>query len=199
MVGHSYGSGLVRRYGYRFPEEVVGIVLTATSYPDEEVLRNASAADEQDESLFKIYGLCTRTGLLRLMPEGLLPEAARLYFGLLRRYLPPETAECEIAFSYQTRHAQSMVIEREHPTSAEEDEDVAACRRGFGNIPSWCSRSDGFIHLMLTNARGRKPGAKRNGRRNWRDCPHEESTSMSTAAISFRSNGQPSLSMRSAM
>lgn len=70
-----------------------------------------------------------------MIPEGLLPETVRLYFGFLRRYLPSETAECEIAFLYQTRHVQSMVIEREHPTSAEEDEDVAACRRGFGNIP----------------------------------------------------------------
>ena len=135
LVGHSYGSGLIRRYRYRFPEQVVGMVLTATSYPDEEVRPNASAADEQDRSLFKIYGLCTRTGLLRMIPEGLLPETVRLYFGFLRRYLPSETAECEIAFLYQTRHVQSMVIEREHPTSAEEDEDVAACRRGFGNIP----------------------------------------------------------------
>src|SRR5581483_1420606 len=44
MVGHSYGSGLVRRYVYRFPDEVGGMVLASTSYPDQEVRR--IAADE---------------------------------------------------------------------------------------------------------------------------------------------------------
>jgi pimeloyl-ACP methyl ester carboxylesterase len=135
MVGHSYGSALVRRYAYHFPDEVAGIVLTATSYPDEELLRKAAESSKRDRCLFETYAGTTRSGLLRIMPEGFLPEMFRGYFGLLRKYLPSQAAQSEIAFLHQTRHVQSLVLEADHPSPTEEQDDAAACSRGFGDVP----------------------------------------------------------------
>lgn len=135
IVGHSYGSGLALRFAYRFPNEVQGMVLAAASYPDEEVQRIAADRSEQDERYSQIYAWTTRTGLLRITPERYLPEILRVYFGLLRRYLPPKTAECEIAFLHQTRHVQAFHTERGWPTPKEGMEEVAACKRGFGDMP----------------------------------------------------------------
>jgi pimeloyl-ACP methyl ester carboxylesterase len=135
LVGHSYGSGIVRRFAYRFPNEIRGMVLTATSYPDEEVQRIAADTSVEGWLYFEIYAWCTRLGLMRITPERCAPGMLGVYFGLLRQYLPARTAECEIAFLHQTRHVQSLLMEMAHPTSKEEIEDVAACTRGFGNIP----------------------------------------------------------------
>ena len=65
----------------------------------------------------------------------ILPEMGRQYLDFIREHLPPRAAESEIAFLHQTKHVQSMVIEKGHPTSIEEQEDEAACRRGFGDMP----------------------------------------------------------------
>jgi pimeloyl-ACP methyl ester carboxylesterase len=135
IVGHSYGCGLVRRFAYRFPREVTGMVLAATSYPDEDVQRLAAEASERDMRYLKIYAWTTRLGLARVTPERFLPEMARAYFGFLRERLPPKAAESEIAFLRQTNHVQSMADERQHPTPIEESEDAAACRQGFGDMP----------------------------------------------------------------
>jgi pimeloyl-ACP methyl ester carboxylesterase len=135
MVGHSYGSGLVRRYAYRFRNEVAGIVLTATSYPDEEVLRKSAESSDRHRRGFDIYAWTTRAGLLRILPERVLPEILRDYFALLRKYLPLQAAESEIAFLHQTKHVQALVLEADHPTPKEEVEDATACRQGFGSIP----------------------------------------------------------------
>jgi pimeloyl-ACP methyl ester carboxylesterase len=135
IVGHSYGSGLARRFTYRFPNDVKGIVLTATSYPDEEIQRIATDTSIRGKFLFASYAWSARFGLMRITPEKYLPEMLSVYFGLLRQYLPPRTAEREIAFLHQTRHVQSLMIERGHPTSEEDMEDVAACTRGFGDMP----------------------------------------------------------------
>ena len=134
MVGHSYGSSLVRRYGYRFPDQIAGMVLTATSYPDEEVRRTAADA-KRYRRFFEIYAWATRMSLLRIVPKRLLPDMFRVYVGLLRKYLPLEAAESEVAFLHQTKHVQSLVSAADLPTPIEEDEDAAACSRGFGNIP----------------------------------------------------------------
>jgi pimeloyl-ACP methyl ester carboxylesterase len=135
IVGHSYGSGFARRFAYRFQNEVKGMVLTATSYPDEDVQQVAANTSKQDMRYSEFFAWTTRLGLLRITPETFLPEMLRVYFGYLRQYLPPKTAECEIAFLHQTRHVQSFMIERARPTPKEEIEDVAACTRGFGNMP----------------------------------------------------------------
>jgi len=135
IVGHSYGSGLARRFAYRFPSKVKGLVLTATSYPDEGLLRTAADTSARGRFYFDIYGWSTGLGLTRITPERNLPQMFRVYFGLLRKYLPLKVAECEIAFLHQTRHVRSLTIEREHPTSKEESEDVAACKRGFADMP----------------------------------------------------------------
>ena len=135
IVGHSYGSGLVLRFAYRFPNEVKGMVLTAASYPDEEVHRIAAEVTAQSKSYSQIYVWSTRSGLLRITPESYLPEMLRTYFGLLRRYLPPKAAESEIAFLHQLRHVQSFMMESGHPTREGELEEVAACTRGFGDMP----------------------------------------------------------------
>ena len=135
IVGHSYGSGLARRYAYRFENEVRGMVLAATSFPDEEVQRIAAERSKQDAGYLAVYAWTTRLGLLRVTPERFLPEMARIYFNYLRNYLPPKAAECEIAFLHQAKHVQAMLSEREHSTPEEESEDAAACRRGFGNMP----------------------------------------------------------------
>jgi pimeloyl-ACP methyl ester carboxylesterase len=135
IAGHSYGSGLARRFAYRFPNEVKGMVLTAASYPDEEVQRIAADTSTRDRFYFEIYAWSTRLGLMRITPERYLPEMLGVYFGFLRKYLPPRVAECEIAFLHQARHVQSFLIERGHPTPEEETEDVAAYTRGFGDMP----------------------------------------------------------------
>ena len=135
IVGHSYGSGLARRFAYRLPDEVKGMVLTATSYPDEEMQQLSIDTNSRDTRFFETYAWTTRLGLLRITPERRLPEMLRVYFGLLRQYLPPKIAQCEIAFLHQTRHVQSLIIERSHPTPKEEIEDIAACTRGFGDMP----------------------------------------------------------------
>ena len=135
MVGHSYGSGLVRRYVHRFPQDVVGIVLTATSYPDEEWHRKAAESSDRDRRILKTYAWTTRLGLLRTVPERFLPEMFRVYLGLLRKYLPRQAAESEIAFLHQTRHVQSLILEADHPNDIEEAEDRAACSKGFGSLP----------------------------------------------------------------
>ncbi len=135
MVGHSYGSGLVRRYAHRFPDEVTGIVLTATSYPDEEWHRKAADSGDRDRRLLQTYAWTTRLGLLRVMPERFLPEMFRVYLGLLRKYLPRQAADSEIAFLHQTRHVQSLVLEADHPSPIEEADDLAACSKGFGSLP----------------------------------------------------------------
>jgi pimeloyl-ACP methyl ester carboxylesterase len=134
MVGHSYGCEVVRRYAFRFPDEVAGIVLAATSYPDEETLKYAKM-DEHERRFFQLYGWSVRTGLLRMIPERFLPEMLRVYTGLLRKYLPPNAAESEVTFLRQTRHVQSLVSEAAHPNLGEEMEDVAGCHRGLGNMP----------------------------------------------------------------
>ncbi|MGH9632455.1 MAG: hypothetical protein ACRD7E_29465, partial [Bryobacteraceae bacterium] len=118
-----------------FPDQVAGIVLTATSYPDDEVLRKAAESGDRDRRLFEIYAQATRAGVLRIIPERFLPEMLRAYFGLLRKYLPPKAAQSEIAFLHQTKHVQSMVLEADRPSLIEQREDVAACSRGFGNLP----------------------------------------------------------------
>ena len=135
IVGHSYGSGLVLRFAYRFPDEVKGMVLTATSYPDEEVQRIAAEMRVRSRAYFKMYTWSTRLGLMRITPERYLPDIYRTYVGSLRQYLPPKVAECEIAFLHQTRHVQSFAIESGRQAPDEESEEVAACRRGFGNMP----------------------------------------------------------------
>jgi len=104
IVGHSYGSGLARRFAYRFSNEVKGMVLAATSYPDEDVQQIAANTSEQDTRYSEMFAWTTRLGLLRITPEKYLPEMLRVHFGFLRQYLPPKTAECEIAFLHQTRH-----------------------------------------------------------------------------------------------
>jgi hypothetical protein len=111
------------------------MVLTASSYPDEDVQQIAANTSKQDTRSSEIFVWTTRLGLLRVTPEKYLPEMLRVYFGYLRQYLPPRTAECEIAFLHQTKHVQSFMIERARPTPKEEIEDVAACTRGFGNMP----------------------------------------------------------------
>jgi pimeloyl-ACP methyl ester carboxylesterase len=135
IVGHSYGSGLVLRFAYRFPNEVKGMVLTAASYPDEEVQRIAAEMRIRGRAYFEMYTWSTRLGLMRITPERYLPDIYRTYVGSLRQYLPPKTAECEIAFLHQTRHVQSFAIESLRWTPDEESEEVAACNRGFGNMP----------------------------------------------------------------
>jgi pimeloyl-ACP methyl ester carboxylesterase len=135
IVGHSYGSGLALRFAYRFRNEVKGMVLTAASYPDEEVQRITADTSARSRSYSEIYVWSTRFGLMRITPERYLPEMLRVYFGLLRQYLPPKAAECEIAFLHQTRHVQSFMLETGHPTPKEEIEEVAACARGFGDMP----------------------------------------------------------------
>jgi hypothetical protein len=112
------------------------MVLTATSYPDEETRRIAADVNQRDTRFFEIYAWTTRLGLSRITPERYLPEMGRQYFDFLRKRLPPQAAESEIAFLHQTRHVQSLVIEKkDHPTSTEENEDQAACRHGFGDMP----------------------------------------------------------------
>jgi len=135
IVGHSYGSGLALRFAYRFQNEVVGMVLTAASYPDEEVQKISADVRTRARSYAAMYAWSTRSGLMRLTPERYLPDMLRVYFGALRRYLPPKTAECEIAFLHQTRHVQSFLIESGRPTPDEDIEEVAACKRGFANMP----------------------------------------------------------------
>ena len=80
------------------------MVLTATSYPDEDVQQIAANTSEQDTRYSEMFAWTTRLGLLRITPEKYLPEMLRVHFGFLRQYLPPKTAECEIAFLHQTRH-----------------------------------------------------------------------------------------------
>ena len=111
IVGHSYGSGLVLRFAYRFSNEVKGMVLTAASYPDEEVQRISAETRIRGRSYFEMYAWSTRLGLMRITPEKYLPDMLRVYFGSLRKYLPPKAAECEIAFLHQTRHVHSFLIE----------------------------------------------------------------------------------------
>jgi pimeloyl-ACP methyl ester carboxylesterase len=135
IVGHSYGSGLARRFAYRFSSEVKGMVLMATSYPDTHTQEIASGVSKEDTRYSDIYVWSTRLGLMRMTPERYLPDMVRVYFGFLRRYLPPKIAECEIAFLHQTGHVQSFMMERGRPTAEEEFEDVAACNRGFGDMP----------------------------------------------------------------
>jgi len=135
IVGHSYGAGLVLRFAYRFPNEVKGMVLTAASYPDEEVQRITADTSIRGRPYFAMYAWSTRLGLMRITPEKYLPDMFRVYFGSLRHYLPPRTAECEIAFLHQTRHVQSFLIESGHPTPDEEIEEVAACTHRFGDMP----------------------------------------------------------------
>jgi pimeloyl-ACP methyl ester carboxylesterase len=135
IVGHSFGSGLVLRFAYRFPNEVKGIVLTAASYPDEEVQRISADMSIRSRPYFEMYAWSTRLGLMRITPEKYLPDMLRLYFGSLRKCLPPKAAECEIAFLHQTRHVQSFLVESGHPTPDEEIEEVAACTRRFGDMP----------------------------------------------------------------
>jgi pimeloyl-ACP methyl ester carboxylesterase len=135
IVGHSYGSGLALRFAYRFPNEVKGMVLTAASYPDEEVGRFVAEMSTRGRPYLEMYAWCTRLGLMRITPERRLPDMLRVYFGFLRKYLPPKTAECEIAFLHQTRHVQSFVVERGRPTPNEQIEEAAACTRRFGEMP----------------------------------------------------------------
>ena len=135
IVGHSYGSGLALRFAYRFPNKVKAMVLTAASYPDEEVRQIAAEITARSKSYSQIYVWSTRSGLLRITPESYLPEMLRTYFGLLRRYLPPKAADSEIAFLHQLRHVQSFMMESGHPTREGELEEVAACTRGFGDMP----------------------------------------------------------------
>ena len=135
IVGHSYGSGLVLRFAYRFPNEVKGMVLTAASYPDEEVRRIAAETRIRGKPYFEMYAWSTRLGLMRITPEKYLPDILRTYFGSLRQYLTPKAAECEIAFLHQTRHVQSFLMESGRPTRDEEIEEVAACNRRFGDLP----------------------------------------------------------------
>lgn len=111
------------------------MVLTATSYPDAEFQRRAVQNSSRDEHLYRTYLWTTRTGLLRFIPERLLPGMLPTFIGYLRKYLPPTVAKSEIAFLHQTRHVESIVVEAEHPNSREEEEDSTACRRGFGSIP----------------------------------------------------------------
>jgi pimeloyl-ACP methyl ester carboxylesterase len=87
IVGHSYGSSLARRFASRFPSEVKGMVLAATSYPDEEIQRIAVDTSVQGRIYFEIYAWSTRLGLMRITPERYLPEMLRVYFGFLRQYL----------------------------------------------------------------------------------------------------------------
>ncbi len=135
MVGHSYGSGLVRRYVYRFPDEVGGMVLASTSYPDQEVRRIAADENRGERLFLAIYDWSTRAGLTRIVPERFLPTMLRAYLGLLRKYLSEAAAESEIAFLHQARHVQSMRAESARPSLPEEMEDASACSRGFGNMP----------------------------------------------------------------
>jgi pimeloyl-ACP methyl ester carboxylesterase len=135
LVGHSYGSSLVRRFAHRFSGDVVGIVLTATSYPDEELRRITDETGERYPRFVQTYFWMTRSGLIRIIPEQYLPAMFQSYVSLLRKYLPPEAAQSEISFLHQTRHARSLFLEAQHPNSAEEAEDIAACERGFGTVP----------------------------------------------------------------
>jgi len=135
VVGHSYGCGLVLRFAYRFPNEVAGMALTAGSYPDEDVQRVSAEMRTRARSYAAIYGWSVRSGLMRITPETILPDMFRVYLSALRYYLPPQTAECEIAFLHQSRHVQAFLMESAWTAPEEENELVAACKRGFANMP----------------------------------------------------------------
>jgi pimeloyl-ACP methyl ester carboxylesterase len=135
LVGHSYGSSLVRRFAHRFSDDVAGIVLTATSYPDEEIRRITDEPGDRYRRFVETYFWTTRSGLIRLIPEQYLPAMLQTYVSLLRKYLPPQAAQSEISFLHQTRHVRSLLLEAQPLSSAEEAEDIAACERGFGALP----------------------------------------------------------------
>jgi hypothetical protein len=111
------------------------MVLTAASYPDEEVQRIVADTSIRARRDFEMYAWSTRLGLMRITPEKYLPDMLRDYFGFLRKYLPSKAAECEIAFLHQTRHVQSFLIESGRPTPDGEIEEVTACTRRFGDMP----------------------------------------------------------------
>src|SRR6476660_7170743 len=77
------------------------------------------------------------------------------------------------AFVHQTRHVQSMLIESGRPTAAENEEDVAACRRGFGNIPLL------VISVQWVHA----PDA---GQREWQESRREAERQEKLARLSSR-------------
>ena len=95
----------------------------------------AAKINQRDLRYFEFFAWTTRLGLSRITPERFMPEMGRQYFEFLREHLPPQGAESEIAFLHQAKHMQSLVIEMRHSTPAEENEDDAACRRGFGDMP----------------------------------------------------------------
>jgi pimeloyl-ACP methyl ester carboxylesterase len=95
LVGHSLGGELVRIYAREHPRDTVGMVLIATGHPDTS-LRNPVAENAQDNApqrMLRLFALFSRIGLLRVMPQSLIPGMFREYMGLLRTLGPAGNAE----------------------------------------------------------------------------------------------------------
>src|SRR5262249_3785813 len=71
-----------------------------------------------------------------------------------------------IRFLHQTEHVQSLAAEADRPDSIEEGEDLAACRRGFGNMPLVVLAEE-WVYSPTADEQG-KEGAPREAERQGR-------------------------------
>jgi len=186
IVGHSYGSGLVLRFAYRFSNEVKGMVLTAASYPDEEVQRISAETRIRGRSYFEMYAWSTRLGLMRITPERYLPDMLRVYFGSLRHYLPPRTAECEIAFLLRPDMFNPSLLKADTRVPTKRSRRSPLARTVLGICPWLSFPRDGFIRLLSMNRKRRRHDAKMSGKRDWRDYHREDTRSTLRAVTLFR-------------
>ena len=72
LVGHSFGGLYTQAYAARYPDEVAGVVLVESSYPEQfSHLPEARGGYEQTKRLYAVAPLLARLGVVRLF--GLSP------------------------------------------------------------------------------------------------------------------------------
>ncbi|WP_333597238.1 alpha/beta hydrolase [Chryseobacterium flavum] len=137
LVGHSFGGTLIRFFVKKYPEDIVGIVLVDSQYPDDKKYLSPE--------LYKIVNQGLPAGFLKFANAF---GAARLMF---RNMFPPGTD-----YQYQNSIMPALLYKSADAVLEEQDQMSAVKRNAalinsFGNIPlsvltaADTGRYDGFI------------------------------------------------------
>jgi pimeloyl-ACP methyl ester carboxylesterase len=121
LVGHSFGGTLVRFFVDQYPEEVAGVILVDSQYPDDKRYLSPELYKMVNQGLPSGFlKFANNFGLARLMFKGMFPNARQYEY---QNSIMP-------ALLYKS--ADAVLEEQEHMASIKKE---ASKIRSFGNIP----------------------------------------------------------------
>jgi pimeloyl-ACP methyl ester carboxylesterase len=121
LVGHSFGGTLVRFFVDQYPEEVAGVILVDSQYPDDKRYLSPELYKMVNQGLPSgLLKFANNFGLARLMFKGMFPNARQYEY---QNSIMP-------ALLYKS--ADAVLEEQDHMASIKKE---ASKIRSFGNIP----------------------------------------------------------------